>query len=189
MELSPNAMARAAYEDAVAQIKIGPSGGRDGGRSHGEESGVDKSGHAFGESADSEHHGAMFFDTTLANNSGNSQNDKAMVTRIEDIWRSCSGTVETKISETMETILSEIDSLVGLGIDAFSQLDTTTRQLHHSKELAENRAREAKRLLAIDEQSRSTLSVSVHTKNISFPFPFPLKMIMILMPILFYFFS
>ena len=83
-----------------------------------------------------------------------------MASRIEDIWRSDSGTVDAKTSQTMEIILSEIDSLVGLGLSAFSTLDETTRTLHQTKEVAENRAREAKRLMAMDEQSRSTLSVS-----------------------------
>ena len=156
MELSPNAMARAAYEDAVAQINNAPCGGSDGGRSHVEEGVVEKSdrggGNVVAERGDS-----VFFSN---NNANNHHDGKAMASRIEDIWRSDSGTVDAKTSQTMEIILSEIDSLVGLGLSAFSTLDETTRTLHQTKEVAENRAREAKRLMAMDEQSRSTLSVS-----------------------------
>jgi hypothetical protein len=166
---SPNAMARAAYEDAVAQIKNGPYGG-EGNHGHcggGSVEMVDRG----VESVDSkrERDDTMLFNAVRKNSVAQIQHDdKAVTSRIEDIWRSSSGTVDTKISQTMETILTEIDSLVAAGLGAFYDLDATTRQLSQSKELAENRAREAKRLASIDEQSRTTLSVS-GARRISFP--------------------
>jgi len=159
MELSPKSMAQAAYEDAVAKM----SGPYEGDHGHGGGGNVEKINRG-GESAESvkQREETLLFNTSQTNNVVNMQHDeKAMSSRIEDIWRSSSGnTVDTKITQTMETILTEIDGLVGLGLGAFSALDTTRRQLGQSKELAENRDREAKRLHAIDEQSRSTLSVS-----------------------------
>lgn len=173
MELSPKSMAQAAYEDAVAKMSNDAYGDNNegGGGGHGRGGGnvvnVEKSNR--GESAVSVNNGRVetfFLNNTLTNNNNvNGQHDdKAMSSRIEDIWRSNGGTVETKITETMEIILSEVDGLVGLGLGAFSALDTTKRQLNQSKELAENRDREAKRLHSIDEQSRTTLSVSGHVE-------------------------
>ncbi|KAL7497851.1 hypothetical protein ACHAWT_009094 [Skeletonema menzelii] len=159
MELSPKSMAQAAYEDAVAKMSNDLySDNEGGGGHHGRGGNVEKSDR--GESAESVNvREETFLNTALTRNSVNVQHDeKAMSSRIEDIWRSSGGTVETKITETMETILAEIDGLVGLGLGAFSALDTTKRQLNQSKELAENRDREAKRLHSIDEQSRTTLS-------------------------------
>ena len=160
MELSPKSMAQAAYEDAVAKM----SGPYEGDHGHGGGGNVEKinRGGESAESAKQREETLLFNISFLENNAANIQHDeKAMSSRIEDIWRSSSsGTVDTKITQTMETILTEIDGLVGLGLGAFSALDTTRRQLGQSKELAENRDREAKRLHAIDEQSRSTLSVS-----------------------------
>lgn len=161
MELSPKSMAQAAYEDAVAKMSNDLySDNEGGGGHHGRGGNVEKSDR--GESAESVNvREETFLNTALTRNSVNVQHDeKAMSSRIEDIWRSSGGTVETKITETMETILAEIDGLVGLGLGAFSALDTTKRQLNQSRELAENRDREAKRLHSIDEQSRTTLSVS-----------------------------
>ena len=168
MELSPKSMAQAAYEDAVAKMSNDAYGDNEGGGGggHGRGGGnvvnVEKSNR--GESGPNGREETFFLNTNLTNNNAvNGQHDeKAMSSRIEDIWRSSGGTVETKITETMEIILSEVDGLVGLGLGAFSALDTTKRQLNQSKELAENRDREAKRLHSIDEQSRTTLSVSGH---------------------------
>lgn len=148
-------MARAAYEDAVAQMS-GPYGG---------EADHARGGNVAGtiERADSgktRECDAMLFNARKDNVVNIQHDEKAMNSRIEDIWRSSGGTVDTKMSQTMDTLLPEIDSLVAAGLGAFSSLDTTNRQLNQSKELAENRAREAKRLHSIDEQSRATLSVS-----------------------------
>ena len=162
MELSPKSMAQAAYEDAVANMSNGQYGGSEGDHGHGGGGNVEKINRG-GESAESvkQREETLLFNTSQTNNVVNMQHDeKAMSSHIEDIWRSSSGSVDKKITQTMETILTEIDGLVGLGLGAFSALDTTRRQLGQSKELAENRDREAKRLHAIDEQSRSTLSVS-----------------------------
>ncbi len=167
MELSPKSMAQAAFEDAVANMSNGSFGGGEGnhgGGGTGKE--IDRS-----ESAESREDTLLFSTSLTTNNNVSVEHDeKAMCSRIEDIWRSSSGAVETKITQTMETILAEIDGLVGLGLAAFSTLDTTKRQLAQSKELAENRDREAKRLHSIDEQSRSTLSVSYsRSRSISYP--------------------
>jgi len=148
-------MAQAAFEDAVANMSNGPFGGGEGNHGHGgggTEKDIDRS-----ESAESRED-TLLFDTVLTNNNvGVEHDEKAMCSRIEDIWRSSSGAVETK-TQTMETILAEIDGLIGLGLGAFAALDSTKRALNQSKELVENRDREAKRLHSIDEQSRSTLS-------------------------------
>jgi len=165
---SPNAMARAAYENAVAQIKNGPYGGEgNNGHSHGGGGIVDMVGRGGGgESKTRERDDAILFHARKK--SVAHIDDKAVSSRIEDIWHSSSGTVDAKISQTMEIMLTEIDSLVAAGLGAFYDLDTATRQLIQSKELEENRAREAKRLHSIDEQSRTTLSVS-GSRRISFP--------------------
>lgn len=160
MELSPHSMAQAAFEDAVANMSNGPFGGGEGNHGHGgggTGKDIDRS-----ESAESRED-TLLFDTVLTNNNvGVEHDEKAMCSRIEDIWRSSkmSCLTITKITQTMETILAEIDGLIGLGLGAFAALDSTKRALNQSKELAENRDREAKRLHSIDEQSRSTLSVS-----------------------------
>ena len=153
---SPNAMARAAYEDALAQIKNGAYGGEDDRVSHGDNVEVRDRG---GDCRD------------VANNAVEFQLDeKVLGSRIGEIWCSSDGTVETKVSATMEMILTEIDSLMSFGLGAFYDLDATTRQLNQSKELLETRSREAKRLHFQDEQSRASLSVS--GAPISFVLPF-----------------
>jgi hypothetical protein len=164
---SPNAMARAAYENAVAQIKNGPYGGEgNNGHSHGGGGIVDMVGRGGGGESKAQRDDAILFHARKK--SVAHIDDKAVSSRIEDIWHSSSGTVDAKIFQTMEIMLTEIDSLVAAGLGAFYDLDAAMRQLSQSKELAENRAREAKRLHSIDEQSRTTLSVS-GSRRISFP--------------------
>lgn len=157
MDLSPTTMAHKAFEDAVANLSNGQFGGGQGNHGHGGGTGKEI---GRSESAESREDTLLFNTNLTNNNAGAEYDEKAMCSRIEEIWRSGSGTVETKITQTMETILAEIDGLVGLGLGAFAALDSTKRALNQSKELAENRDREAKRLHSIDEQSRSTLSVS-----------------------------
>lgn len=159
MDLSPKSLAHKAYEDAVANMTNGSFSSGEGNHGHGGGGGTGKDGN-HSESTESREDTLLFNTALTNNNAGVEHDEKAMCSRIEDIWRSSSGAVETKITQTMETILGEIDGLVGLGLGAFAQLDSTKRALNQSKELAENRDREAKRLHSIDEQSRSTLSVS-----------------------------
>ena len=132
MELSPHSMAQAAFEDAVANMSNGPFGGGEGNHGHGgggTGKDIDRS-----ESAESRED-TLLFDTVLTNNNvGVEHDEKAMCSRIEDIWRFSSGAVETKITQTMETILAEIDGLIGLGLGAFAALDSTKRALNQRKE-------------------------------------------------------
>jgi hypothetical protein len=166
-------MARAAYEDAVAQMNSGPSCGGDGGDNHGhggnnnEMTDRDKNN---GNEAERSNDSVLFGVTNKHNYVDNGHGEKVLVSRIEDIWSSDNGTtVDTKISATMETIFKEIDGLVNSGLRAYNELESTTRQLNQSKELAETRSREVKRLHDQDEQSRSTLAVrNVHCV-IAFP--------------------
>ena len=84
-------------------------------------------------------------------------------TQIKELWISSDINIETKLSETVDLLIREVDSLLQYGLGAFNDLDVTTRQLNQATELAETRSREAQRLQLIDEQSRTSLSVRVGT--------------------------
>ena len=115
----------------------------------------------------------------------NGHGEKVLGSRIEDIWSSDNGTtVDMKIAATMKTIFKEIDSLVNSGVRAYNELESTTRQLNQSKELAETRSREVKRLHDQDEQSRSTLAV----RNVHFVIAFFPEEIMPTSPVLYHIF-
>ena len=166
--LSPKSLARAAYEDAVAQMNSGTSyGGGGDGDNHGhggnnyEMTERDKN---HDNEAERSNASVLFSVTNKHNDVENGHGEKVLGSRIEDIWSSDNGTtVDIKISATMETIFREIDGLVNSGLRAYNELESTTRQLNQSKELAETRSREVKRLHDQDEQSRSTLAVrNVH---------------------------
>eukprot|EP00579_Thalassiosira_antarctica_P011139 CAMPEP_0201917494 /NCGR_PEP_ID=MMETSP0903-20130614/6878_1 /ASSEMBLY_ACC=CAM_ASM_000552 /TAXON_ID=420261 /ORGANISM="Thalassiosira antarctica, Strain CCMP982" /LENGTH=298 /DNA_ID=CAMNT_0048453571 /DNA_START=31 /DNA_END=927 /DNA_ORIENTATION=+ len=101
-------------------------------------------------------HGDGTFSDTSQNNDAGRENDVGA--RIEEIWKSGTNKTEDKFSETLRLLVGELDSIVQCGLGAFYDLDTTSRQLIQSKELAETRSREAQRLHAIDEQSRASLS-------------------------------
>jgi hypothetical protein len=172
--LSPHSMARAAYEDAVALMNSGPScgggGGGDGQGHRGSNNEMTDRDKNNGNEAERSNDSVLFGVTNKHNYVDNGHGEKVLVSRIEDIWSSDNGTtVDTKISATMETIFKEIDGLVNSGLRAYNELESTTRQLNQSKELAETRSREVKRLHDQDEQSRSTLAVrNVHCV-IAFP--------------------
>ena len=169
---SPHSMARA-FQDAVAQMNSGPSygGGGDG----------DNHGHGGnnnemicknnGNQAERSNDTILFGATNQHNYVDNGHVEKVLGSRIEDIWSSDNGTtVDIKIRATMETVFKEIDSLVNSGLRAYNELESTARQLNQSKELAETRSREVKRLHDQDEQSRSTLAVrNVHFVIAFFP--------------------
>ena len=182
--LSPKSLARAAYEDAVAQMNSGTSyGGGGDGDNHGhggnnyEMTERDKN---QDNEAERSNASVLFGVTNKHNYVENGHGEKVLGSRIEDIWSSDNGTtVDIKISATMETIFREIDGLVNSGLRAYNELESTTRQLNQSKELAETRSREVKRLHDQDEQSRSTLAV----RNVHFVIAFFPQEIMLTFPL------
>ena len=161
---SPNAMAKAAYTAAVAQMEK-----QDKNRRNPEEVESDRENDSLARRGDDgvsisrpakflKVHGDGTFSDTNQNNDAGRENDVGA--RIEEIWKSGTNKTEAKFSETLRLLVGELDSIVQCGLGAFYDLDTTSRQLTQSKELAETRSREAQRLHAIDEQSRASLSVS-----------------------------
>ena len=128
---------------------------------------------------------SVLFGTNKHNYVDNGHGEEVLGSRIEDIWSSDNGTpVGTKILATMETIFKEIDGLVNSGLRAYNELESTTRQLNQSKESAETRSREVKRLHDQDEQSRSTLAV----RNLHFVIAFFPEEIMLTFPLLYHLF-
>lgn len=96
------------------------------------------------------------------NGTGYSSNTINVSANIDEMWKS-GGNKDREVTltaETMRLLVGEIDSILNAGLGAFQDLDATTRQLAQSRELAENRSREAHRLQSADEESRDTLSVS-----------------------------
>lgn len=99
----------------------------------------------------------------ISDGSRNTGNEVDLGTQIKELWISSDINIETKLSETVDLLIREVDSLLQYGLGAFNDLDVTTRQLNQATELAETRSREAQRLQLIDEQSRTSLSVRVGT--------------------------
>ena len=130
MNVSPKSMARAAYEDAVAQMKSGPSyGGGGDGDNHGHGGNNNENN---GNEAERSNDTILFGVTNKHNYVDNGHGEKVLGSRIEDIWSSDNGTtVDIKIRATMETIFKEIDSLVNSGLRAYNELESTTRQLNY----------------------------------------------------------
>ena len=141
MNLSPHSMARAAFEDAVAQMNSGSSyGGGGSGDNHGHGGNnnemTDRDSDKNNGNQAERSNDSVLFGTNKHNYVDNGHGEKVLGSRIEDIWSSDNGTpVDTKISATMETIFKEIDSLVNSGLRAYNELETTTRQLNQSKEI------------------------------------------------------
>lgn len=99
----------------------------------------------------------------ISDGSRNTGNEVDLGTQIKELWISSDINIETKLSETVDLLIREVDSLLQYGLGAFNDLDVKTRQLNQATELAETRSREAQRLQLIDEQSRTSLSVRVGT--------------------------
>ena len=155
-DLSPKSMAEAAYTAAVAQIAVRHDKTN---RNRADDDTMDR-----GIDDSSERGiGTNTMKGGGANNVSNSRkagNDIDLGTSIKKIWKSSDIAVDEKLSETVGLLVGELDSLLEFGLGAFNDLDMTTRQLTQAKELAETRSREAQRLQLIDEQSRTSLSVS-----------------------------
>ena len=164
---SPNTMAEAAFAAAVAQMEKQEKNKRnpEGVDSERGDDSLDRGdgGIAVSRPAKSSeaHGGDAPSDAARKNDAGREEDAGA---RIEEIWKSGAGGTEAKFAETLRLLVDELDSLVQCGLGAFYDLDTTSRQLTQSKELAETRSREARRLHVIEEQSRASLSV--RQKNI-----------------------
>mmetsp|Transcript_19579 Transcript_19579/g.45947 ORF Transcript_19579/g.45947 Transcript_19579/m.45947 type:complete len:277 (-) Transcript_19579:1702-2532(-) len=135
VELSPNTMATRAFDDAVAVLQSnaereGPPSQEDGGDS-----------------------GDKIID---------SDNKVDAIARIQQLWKtSANADADARsaaVTETLALISGEVDSLVQSGLGAFYDLDSASRQLAQTREIAEARGREAQRLHASEEQSRSSLS-------------------------------
>lgn len=138
---SPNAMAEAAYTAAIAEMEDKSRRNRDGVEL---ESGRDSTdGCSNGASGDGDQN--------------NDNENEDVGTRIKEMWKS-DGNAEENMKETLRLLTKEVDSLIQCGLGAFYDHDATSRLLDLSKEVAETRSREAKRLQAIDEQSRQSLS-------------------------------
>jgi hypothetical protein len=153
-DLSPKSMAEAAYTAAVAQIAVRYDQKN---RNREEENEVSNRG-IDDDSPDRGHAIA-----NIMNDGGGSNkvlDDTDLGTYFKDIWKSSDFNIEEKLSETMRLLIGELDSLLQNGLGAFNELDMTTRHLTQAKEHAAMKSREAQRLQLIDEQSRSSLSVS-----------------------------
>ena len=162
-DLSPNAnaMAEAAYTAAVAQVERQSKNKRNLDEielNHARDSDQRGDGNVVLRPAKPcrADHDEIFSDARHSNDAGR-ENEVGI--RIEEIWKS-GNKADANFSETLRLLTGELDSFVQMGLSAFYDLDTTSRQLAQSKELAETRSREAQRLQSIDEQSRASLSVS-----------------------------
>ena len=142
-DLSPKSMAEAAYTAAVAQIAVRYDQKN---RNREEENEVSNRG-IDDDSSDLGH--------AIANimNDGGGSNKVLDDTDLGTYFKE-------KLSETMRSLIGELDSLLQNGLGAFNELDMTTRHLTQAKEHAAMKSREAQRLQLIDEQSRTSLSVS-----------------------------
>jgi hypothetical protein len=149
-ELSPNSMAHAAYTAAVAKMERQDKNHRD---IVALSCAIDSS----DEGNNANHTGALFSESSKDDDVKRQSDVSA---RINEIWKSGKGDDEANLTETLRLLVGELDSLMQCGLGAFYNLDTTTRQLAHSREFAETRCREAQRLQSVDEQSRASLSAS-----------------------------
>lgn len=165
-DLSPKSMAEAAYTAAVSQIAV----------RHDENNRNRENGNVSNDPNDeieieidnSFQHKRGVRPTIMEIRSENNNNSEIrkyggevdLGTCIKDIWKSSDFNAEEKLIETMSLLVGELDSLLQCGLGAFNDLDATTRKLTQAKELADTRSREAQRLQLIDEQSRTSLSVS-----------------------------
>lgn len=167
---SPHAMAEAAYAAAVEKIeRYNPKRNRD-------EDPTDLDADAFGVGESCDDHCISRPSKTFKHFSDGDTSENDFQTsdehdstiaggEIEKIWKS-PGDVEAKHNKTLRLLILELDALVQCGLVAFQELDATSVKLAWSKEVAETRAREAERLHSIDNQSRSSLSVSFLSKKI-----------------------
>ncbi|KAL7545243.1 hypothetical protein ACHAWF_008594 [Thalassiosira exigua] len=177
---SPNALAEAAYSAAVAQMEGrqrkkardreegGGGGEEEGGIELRRGGGVGGGGDERGESRVDPPEVDLARGDVGAAGTTPSEPVEDAVARVEEIWKGGGGNdnddddgeggVEAKISATLRLVLAELDGLTKCGLGAFHDLDATSRQLVRSRELAEARSREAKRLQDVDEQSRASLS-------------------------------
>lgn len=160
-DLSPKSMAEAAYNAAVSQIAVR----HDKNNGNRENDSVSVSNAPNDNSSKSKGGVRPKIREIGGGNSNVSEIRKSgdevdLGTCIKDIWKSSDFNVEEKLTDTMSLLVGELDSLLQCGLGAFNDLDATTRKLTQAKELADTRSREAQRLQLIDEQSRTSLSVS-----------------------------
>lgn len=166
-DLSPKSMADAVYTAAVAQIAVVV---RNGPKNRTREENDDSNCGTINDSnisseTDSTRTNLMKDNNNniISDGSRNTGNEVDLGTQIKELWISSDINIETKLSDTVDLLIGEVDSLLQYGLGAFNDLDVTTRQLNQATELAETRSREAQRLQLIDEQSRTSLSVRVGT--------------------------
>lgn len=74
--------------------------------------------------------------------------------------------IKTALRKTSDILDSMLNSIVKAGLDAFHGYETQKRELKHIKELADSREKEIKRLQTLDDESRSSISVSYFLINI-----------------------
>ena len=131
VELSPNTMATRAFDDAVAVLQ-----------------------------SNAESNGG--YDPSREDGDAEINQDVDAIARIQQLWKTgANGDADARsaaVAETLALISGEVDSLVQPGLGAFYDLGDSNRQLAQTTEIAEARGREAQRLHASEEQSRSSLS-------------------------------
>lgn len=146
MELSPKSMAEAAYTSAVAQMETKNGGGGAGGMNNTQHSGEND-----------ETHNTNPLINPQMNGAGRTETDASAL--IKEIWKSGNkNKTDVNVESTLRLLVGEVDRFLELGLAAFGELDSTTRQLNQSKELADTKSREAQRLQTSEEQSRASLS-------------------------------
>eukprot|EP00970_Alexandrium_tamarense_P002042 scaffold276_cov200-Alexandrium_tamarense.AAC.5 len=97
--------------------------------------------------------------------------DDASSTRIADLWtinnndnssnaiNNFLDDIDAKLETTLNILHGAVDAHTQTGIKEYHEHDVTNRQLVQAREMADVRGREVNRLHAIDEQSRASLSV------------------------------
>lgn len=83
---------------------------------------------------------------------------------LHDAWKPIEEqewTNDKALETTLNLVQAQVDDLVRCGLQAFHGLESTTRQLEQSQQVAESTTHELERVKSSEEQSRSTISVSM----------------------------